>query len=91
MNRPDRIDGVPMAVGVIDPRPRESDMQPDSRDLNRRSVLVNHFEDKQGVLVVRVPHRDQLCILGIETHTDPLVTTLLESNGSYDPARNLAL
>jgi len=91
LNRPDMIDGVPMAVSVTYPRPNESDMLPDSRDRNPSLIIGNQFDDKKGVLVVRVTYRDQLCIIGIKTHIDPLITTLLESKGLYDPARHLAL
>ncbi len=80
-----------MVLGVIYPWPHESDMLPDNWNRDGSLVLGNRFQDKQGVRVVRVLYRKQLCILEIETDIDPLVTTLLETNGFYDPARHFAL
>jgi hypothetical protein len=91
LDRPDRVNGVPLVLSVIDPWTHKGDVLPDWRDRDGSLVPGNQLQDYRTVLVFQVASVEELGVPRVETDIDPLVTIVLAGNGFHDPARHLAI
>ena len=91
MNRPDRVYGVPIVLGVIDQWSDEANLIADERNRDCGLVSGNQFQHKPTALAVDISNVEQLPVLRTKANIDSPVAVVLEIDGFYYSASYLAV
>src|SRR6266568_2138674 len=91
LNRPNRVDSVPIVLGVIDQWPNEGNLVADERNRDRGLVSGNELQHQPTVLAVDISNVEQPPILWTKANIDSPVAVVLEIDGFYYSTPRLAV